>query len=411
MTALGVFLGYRLKTQCSTRERVLAGWQWSHNCYSDIVGLYDARKPEFRRPGYKPFAAHGLAYRDNNLEYPALTGLFISAVNAGVEPGDGEGFLRANALWLGVAAAAGGAALAAATRRPKRILLYALSPAMISYALHNWDLLPVALTAAALWTFSRRWDAAAGVALGLGAAAKLYPGFLVPVLLLACLAEPDATRGRWRAAWLAAGSVAGFSVPNLIVLAYAGFDGWVFPWRMQSLRGPNPETHWFILRHQLDHTGLGSGTWLLGRGWARISQAASVLAFLGSSALLLRAEVRRERFRPVVACFGVAILFLLTAKVYSPQYALWLLPFFVVVRVPWHGFAAFAVADMFALGAVWSFYFHHSTFGGSPWIILQVAVVARYAALGYLLWLTRGRSEEILAESFHANRSTVVQTA
>ena len=38
--------------------------------------------------------------------------------------------------------------------------------------------------------------------------------------------------------------------------------------------------------------------------------------------------------------------FLLLHKVHSPQYTLWLLPFFVLLRVPWGWVVAYLVADL-----------------------------------------------------------------
>ena len=64
---------------------------------------------------------------------------------------------------------------------------------------------------------------------------------------------------------------------------------------------------------------------------------------------MLWAESRRARVRPYATSFGILLIWLLAAKVYSPQYALWLLPFFALVSIPWWGFAAFAIAD----AAVW----------------------------------------------------------
>ena len=38
--------------------------------------------------------------------------------------------------------------------------------------------------------------------------------------------------------------------------------------------------------------------------------------------------------------------FLLLHKVHSPQYTLWLVPFFVLLRVPWGWVVAYLVADL-----------------------------------------------------------------
>ena len=78
---------------------------------------------------------------------------------------------------MGLAAAA---ALAAMALEPRRVLLYAVGPAMILYAFHNWDLLAVGLATLAMYAYIRRADGWAGLLLGLGAATKLYPCAAAP---------------------------------------------------------------------------------------------------------------------------------------------------------------------------------------------------------------------------------------
>ena len=48
----------------------------------------------------------------------------------------------------------------------------------------NWDLLAVALVAGALWAWARGRPVLTGVMIGLGAAAKLYPLFLLGAVLV-----------------------------------------------------------------------------------------------------------------------------------------------------------------------------------------------------------------------------------
>ena len=63
---------------------------------------------------------------------------------------------------------------------------FVLSPALLSTGLVNWDLMAVALVAGALWAWSRDRPVLTGVMIGLGAATKLYPLFLLgPVLVIA----------------------------------------------------------------------------------------------------------------------------------------------------------------------------------------------------------------------------------
>ena len=60
-----------------------------------------------------------------------------------------------------------------AGRRPYDAAIFAVSPLLIFHAFTNWDLLAMALTAGAMWARTREKPVAAGVLLGLGAAATL----------------------------------------------------------------------------------------------------------------------------------------------------------------------------------------------------------------------------------------------
>ena len=71
--------------------------------------------------------------------------------------------------------------------RPWDGMMLAASPCVAAAALINWDMLPVALTALGMLAWSRRRPGLAGIFLGLGMAAKLYPLFLLGPLLLLCL--------------------------------------------------------------------------------------------------------------------------------------------------------------------------------------------------------------------------------
>ena len=65
--------------------------------------------------------------------------------------------------------------------------MFALSPALLLTATVNWDLLAIGLAAFGMLAWARSSDpAAAGVLLGLGGAAKLWPLFILgPILVLA----------------------------------------------------------------------------------------------------------------------------------------------------------------------------------------------------------------------------------
>jgi hypothetical protein len=172
--------------------------------------------------------------------------------------------------------------------------------------------------------------------------------------------------------------------------------GWWAPWKFQSTRFPNFETGWYnIYRHLATH---------FGNFWAKtypgLTSYASAALFLIGITWLLWAESKRAHFRPYATSFGILLIWLLTAKVYSPQYALWVLPFFALVEIPWSGFVAFSVTDLAVWAAVSAFFLSfpptgRGNIGTMAWI-LEAMVYARYAALLLLLWMTRRARENVL---------------
>jgi hypothetical protein len=73
---------------------------------------------------------------------------------------------------------------------------------------------------------------------------------------------------------------------------------------------------------------------------------------------------RRDGGYPLVqVCAAALVVFLLVNKVSSPQYTLWLLPFFALLRVHWGWWAAFHVTD--ALVYVGVFRWFDALIGGT----------------------------------------------
>src|ERR1044072_1765213 len=134
----------------------------------------------------------------------------------------GQWFYNLNALVLGaIGVGAVGALLALRKRRPWDAAMFALSPALLGTATVNWDLLAVGLAVFGVLAWARHRPVAAGVLLGLGCAAKLWPLFILgPILVLAFRTK------RWRAAmttvWVGVAAVLAVNIP--VALAFR--DGW-----------------------------------------------------------------------------------------------------------------------------------------------------------------------------------------
>jgi uncharacterized membrane protein len=303
---------------------------------------------------------------------------------------DGVTFFRVTSVVLAVFALLSLALLWRITRVQWRLFFFALAPSLVLYAFHNWDLFAVFLMCAGLVAFQRRADGLTGLALGLGAAAKVFPGLILPALALARRRETGKIPGRMIVT--AVGSFVAVNVPFAII----NRAGWWAPWKFQSNRFPNFETSWYnVYRHLASHFG---NFW--NNTYPGFTSYASAGLFLAGVTWLLWSESRRAHFRPYATSFGILLIWLLTAKVYSPQYALWVLPFFVLVEIPWGGFLAFTVTDAAVWVTVSWFFLSYPPVGRGnisqmAWI-LEAAVYARYAVLLFLLWLTRRAQDNVL---------------
>ena len=385
-SVLGLTAAYAIKAPCLDRE--WDGVQFRRLCYNDAQPLYFSRGLS---DGRFPYIHSTVASREarQDLEYPAGTGLYLGAIASLTSTPNG--FFNLNAAGLAAMGLAAAAALAAMARVPRRVLLFSVGPAVVLYAFHNWDLLAVGLTSLAMFAYARRRDAWTGLLLGLGAATKLYPALLLPAFALGAGRRSGAVPWTMAVSFLA--SVAALNLPLMIL----NFAGWAYPWEFQAARPANYETVWYMVyRH-------APGAWFREPGFLNTVSASS---FAVGALALIAFAMRRDRLRPFALGFGIVTVFLLTAKVFSPQYALWLLPFFALLQLPWWSYVAWAVTDAAVWFATASFFLVvqlHDLNREPEWRaiadgrldVLEIAVWARYAVLVVLLILST-RVEELV---------------
>ncbi|OZC54728.1 hypothetical protein CH289_08585 [Rhodococcus sp. RS1C4] len=366
--ALTLILGYLNKARCAVapfydngRSTTFDSVKDSWVCYSDIQFLWLGRDIDNHVFPY----LHGAITSNGVLtggtvEYPVLSGvlMWLGAVPAHT---DAE-FLLYTALLLapfGLITAWMLGRLAG-----KSALLWSVGPPLVMYAFQNWELPVVATAVGAVFVMSMRMSlrvkaVLAAILLGVGFCLKLYPGaFVLP--LAAYVAYGGATgrvpgtkldlRGALSVLAAAAGTVVVVNLP----FAVLGYEGWKASFAFQSLRQADITTNsiWYWGLRQL---------WVTDAMTAESHEQAetafqntvdilSPLLVFAAFGLALWMGVRRastEHVYPWVAVSGSMLCgFLLLHKVHSPQYTLWLIPFFVLLRVPWALVAAYLVADL-----------------------------------------------------------------
>ena len=362
MTVGILALGWLQKSPC------LGAWedwvQYRRLCYSDVAALYSVEGID---RGLLPYFEH-------TNEYPVLTGFTMALT--GIPASSYATFFNWNALLL-----TGFALLTAwALHRLSGLdaLYFAAAPTLLIYGFVNWDLITVALATLGTLTFLRQRDGPTGVLLGLGAAAKLYPVLLLAPFALQRLRERKVTS----AAVMVGAAAATWLAVNLPVALGAPDGRWSEFFRFNSARPTDWDSTWSLTGHYLGFPESTGGVNVL-----------SALAFAALSAVLLLVALRRRPDLPLWTFgFPLIVAFLITGKVYSPQFSLWLLPWFALVLPYLRLFVAFSIAE----AAVFVTRFQHflrlqTGEDGVPLEAFEVALAVRLAvliaALG--LWMRR----------------------
>jgi hypothetical protein len=349
------------KTRCSYHH--WDGYQYSRFCYNDVEALYDLRQ----------LGADSLPYVERFLEYPVLTGMYTWLVGRVTE--SKIAFVQANMIGLAAAAVAVFVVLALWVAWDRRLWFWAAGSPLLLYAFYNWDLLAVAFATAGLYAYHRDRPAWAGVLLALGASAKLYPAFFLPILGFDLLRRERGLRRRgWAFGVAAVGTLVAVNLP----FAVANLDLWWQTYSFHIGRTPIYETMWWVV-------GEAGARWDFGwLDWLPRHAGAIGTAGLGAAFVWFGAGVHAGRIHWLPASFAVLLVFLLLNVVYSLQYALWVLPFLVVLRVPPVALALFLIGDVAVHASLFRAF--EGDHGGDPWSLVMLAVTVRAAGLVAMLW-------------------------
>jgi len=352
-------LGWTTKSPClqtigtGGADQKVANWAnqraYFQLCYSDTVPLYGAELLSQGKFPYKsswletdstgePKQQYDGAPAIRYMEYPVLTGLYQYASMALAKtytaltktvaiPVVAEVVMFFDIAALGLALAWLVVVWAAASLAGRRIwdaALVAGTPILMFQAFTNFDALATAFATGSMLAWARRRPVLAGVLIGLGVAAKLYPLLLLaPLLLLGVrsgrLADP------LKAA--AAAVVAWFVVNAPIMLMFP--RGWSEFFILNNRRGDDMDSLYNVVKSFSGWKGFDQdlGYW---EPPAVLNSVVAVLFVLCCAAIGYVALTAPQRPRVAQLAFLVVVAFLLTNKVWSPQFSLWLVPLAVL---------------------------------------------------------------------------------
>lgn len=324
---------------------------WDHQrqyfglCYSDAIALYGNEHLDTGALPYKTYWVE--KHQDGStikryMEYPVLTGMYMYGVAKlthwwqighdrwGLPSAlDAVMFFNFAALglalfWLVTIWATG----RTAGVRVWAPWLAALSPLIFVHAFTNFDAIPIAFVALAMWAWAKfdaqpsaRWGPwVAGAFIGLGVASKLYPILLLVAIGIVCLRTRRvtalvATASAALGVWLA------INAPVLLQFPH----GWAEFFRYNVNRDAESDSLFGVARD------IGGFTWNTGVLNAT-SLALLLLAIVG---IVVLGMIAPKPPSLAQLMFLLVAAFLITNKIWSPQYSLWLVPLAVLaVRRP-----------------------------------------------------------------------------
>ena len=375
VAVLVLMAGFVFKSHCYVDGTWDSGEQYTIGCYTDVVPFWSERG----------VADGALPYIDTPLEYPVLTGAQIWLEGAASRALVGSG---ANALVFLTMVALVNALLAlgilALLHRmdvpPRRLWWWALAPAIVLYVGHNWDLLAMFFAVLCIALHRRGNAFGAGVAVGFGTAAKLFPALLLPLLALTHLRRRETghlvrTIGGAALAWFAVNLPVALAVP----------ERWAEFYTFSQERIGTFAATWTLLND------LG----LLTTGVEQRNLWGLVAFALGAVAIVL-AGWRTHRGHEWVLITPVLAWFLLTNKVWSPQFDLWLVPLLVLTARRVWPLAAFAVSDVLVYWTEFWWLARRAAYtpSGSYEMLAAASGLRAVVLIGIIVFAVRDRAPE-----------------
>jgi len=368
--AVTCMLGFGFKQHCMP-----GGWtdseQYITGCYSDAVPFWGAREVDKGK----------IPYLQTPIEYPVLTGAAIWVEGAATHLIFGR--FANDAKFLGVVTAVNIALaflvlwmLWRAGLDHRRLWWWAAAPAIVLYIGHNWDMIAVTLAVAALLQARENRLVRAAALAGLGVAAKLFPVVILPLLGLSALFDRDRSWAKRlvRAALVTLAAVGAWAIVNLPV----------------ALAAPGNWAEFYLFSQA--RSGTAAGTWdVLGNlGLLVLStpdkNLFASLAFAAGGVAIVALGWRRHRDRLWLLATPLLAWFLLTNKVYSPQFDLWLWPLLVMTAPrlwPVALFAATGIAAYFA--EFWFFAGMDGAWPAASTIDIAFAAMARALVMAWII--------------------------
>jgi uncharacterized membrane protein len=187
---------------------------------------------------------------------------------------------------------------------------FLIAPSFLMFTVYNWDIIAIFFSTLSIYYYLRNEKTKSALSLGLGISAKLYPCMLIPVYML----QEKGWKDRFKILFTSIGAFFMLNLPFIL----ANFSGWMETWVYHAAWGI--EDSWIIfIFNQMDPNA---------HYFALV-----ILLYLVYRGLMASAKKRydAQSTRILERSFLMNIAWLFGSYVVSPQMALMLLPFYVLI--------------------------------------------------------------------------------
>ncbi|MCD4784466.1 MAG: DUF2029 domain-containing protein [Candidatus Eremiobacteraeota bacterium] len=213
-------------------------------------------------------------------------------------------------------------------------VFWIFAPSFLWYALYNVDLISVFTIVMGYYLFVEEEYYLSAAIIALGTALKVFPIFMTPLLLFQC-----PKKKRLGSILTFVGVWVGFNLPFML----KEWDAWKYPYQWQIkhnfAKNARDGSFFWVIHIILNNIEVWVKTHIPRSGflWNIHMMLSPYKYHMGKVSLLLYGALyylflRKKWDLPFARkCAGIMMLFLLTDRIYSPQYHLYLLPFLVLV--------------------------------------------------------------------------------